>query len=245
MNETNNEKHSVALKEYYSKYLIEVRNLKASSVVHYFDALNNISRRLKAKNLIQTDIYEVMDLDYLVELREILFSDPDFVESDTRGNRMYSAGLNNYIRFAEGKHIIANKQQIIKLDIPIEPEKPVIIEQTVWKRSNILRTQVIQFANNQCELDNSHQSFVAEKDHKQYMEGHHALPMKLQDKFNKSLDIYANIVCLCPLCHKRIHYGLNAERKELISRIYDSRVERLTISGIYIEKKDYISMAMS
>ena len=206
MNETNNEKHSVALKEYYSKYLIEVRNLKASSVAHYFDALNIFSRRLKAKNLIQTDIYEVMDLDYLVELREILFSDPDFVESDTRGNRMYSAGLNNYIRFAEGKHIIANKQQIIKLDIPIEPEKPVIIEQTVWKRSNILRTQVIQFANNQCEHDNSHQSFVAEKDHKQYMEGHHALPMKLQDKPHSFSGIILSIIFSFPLQKKKSYF---------------------------------------
>lgn len=28
------------------------------------------------------------------------------------------------------------------------------------------------------------------------MEGHHALPMKYQDRFNHSLDIYSNVVCV-------------------------------------------------
>ena len=235
---------TLVLKEYYSKYLINVRCLKQSTVNHYYDALNNISRRLKDKKLIEENIYEVMDLDYLISLRDILYSDPLFIEADTRGNRMYSAGLNNYIRFAEGVGLISDADQVRKLDTPFEPEKPIVIEQTIWKRSNILRTQAIQFANNKCELDGTHVSFIAEKDHKPYMEGHHALPMKLQDKFNHSLDVYANIVCLCPLCHKRIHYGLKSERKELIGRIYDERFSRLIDSGIKIDKRDYIELAI-
>lgn len=244
MGNSSNSSRTSILKEYYSKYLLEVRNLKKSSVIHYYDALNNISRRLKDKKLISDDIYEVMDIDYLIELRDILYSDPVFVEADTRGNRMYSAGLNNYIRFAEGAGIISNKDQLCKLDTPFEPESPIVIEQTVWKRSNILRTQVIQFADNKCELDNTHESFIAEKDHKPYMEGHHGLPMKLQNKFDHSLDVYANIICLCPLCHRRIHYGLKDERRELISRIYDIRASRLITSGIQINRNDYILLAM-
>lgn len=236
---------SSVLKEYYSKYLIEVRKLKQSSVVHYYDALNNISRRLREKALIESDIYEVMDLDYLVELRDILYSDPVFIEADNRGNRMYSAGLNNYIRFASGEGIVSSEEQIRKMDTPYKPQNQIIIEHSVWKRSNILRSQAIQFADNKCEFDKTHTSFIAEKDHKPYMEGHHALPMKLQSKFDYSLDVYANIVCLCPLCHRRIHYGLKDERRVLISRIYDSRAERLLSSGIQIDKNDYILMAMS
>ena len=244
MDDSSTNQRIPVLKEYYSKYLIKVRCLKQSTVNHYYDALNNISRRLKEKNLIEENIYEVMDLDYLILLRDNLYSDPLFIEADTRGNRMYSAGLNNYIRFAEGVGLISDVDQIRKLDTPFEPEKPIVIEQTVWKRSNILRTQAIQFANNKCELDCTHLSFIAEKDHKPYMEGHHALPMKLQDRFDHSLDVYANIVCLCPLCHKRIHYGLKTERQELIGRIYDERAGRLFDSGIQIEKRDYIALAM-
>ena len=47
------------LKTYYSKYLTDVRGLSNSSVAHYLDALNNISRRLKDKGLVSNDIYEV------------------------------------------------------------------------------------------------------------------------------------------------------------------------------------------
>ena len=84
------------LKEYYARYLIDVRNLKMSSVRHYFDALNNISKRLKEKNLVKRDIYEIGDLRRLLEIREILFRDSEFIELNERGKRMYSAGLNNY-----------------------------------------------------------------------------------------------------------------------------------------------------
>lgn len=40
------------LKEYYVRYLTDVRNLSQSSVKHYVDALNNISRYLVSKNLV-------------------------------------------------------------------------------------------------------------------------------------------------------------------------------------------------
>ncbi len=39
------------LKTYYAKYLKDVRGLTDSSVNHYYDALNNISKRLKTKDL--------------------------------------------------------------------------------------------------------------------------------------------------------------------------------------------------
>ena len=232
------------LKEYYSRYLLEVRNLKKSSVDHYFDALKYISRRLKEKGIIAEDIYEVMDIDYLIALKENLNSDQSFLEVDARGHRMYSVGLNNYIRFAQGKDILTSGEQLRKMDTPIKPEKPNTVIQTVWKRSNILRTQVIEFADYKCELDSSHQSFIAEKDNRMYMEGHHAIPMKLQDKFDKSLDVYANIVCLCPICHRRIHYGLTKDRQEMISRLYFSRADRLDHSGLTISKDDFVKLAL-
>lgn len=45
------------LKEYYARYLQEIRGLSDSSVKHYFDALNNISRRLKDKGLCHRKIH--------------------------------------------------------------------------------------------------------------------------------------------------------------------------------------------
>ena len=46
------------LKEYYARYLIEIKGVKQSTVRHYYDALNNISSRLKEKGLIKENIYE-------------------------------------------------------------------------------------------------------------------------------------------------------------------------------------------
>ena len=110
--------HKSVLQEYYARYLKDVRNLSKSSVIHYQDALNNISRRLKEMGLVQQSIYEIADIDRLHMIREVLYSDPVFTAYNERGNRMYSAGLNNYCRFAAGEkfHEIQNKMTL--LDVP-------------------------------------------------------------------------------------------------------------------------------
>jgi 5-methylcytosine-specific restriction protein A len=230
------------LKEYYARYLIGVRNVKMSSVKHYFDALNNISRRLKEKNLVTTDIYEINDLNQLLQVREILYSDEDFIELNTRGNHMYSVGLNNYCKFATGEDFQKVQDKISMLDVPMDVTSSIESEHNTWRRSGIIRKQVIEFAGYSCEINNEHESFVAEKNKKPYMEGHHAIPMKLQSNFDKSLDVYANIICLCPICHRKIHYGLKADRRLLMLQIYDNRSERLEHSGIRLSKNEFVDM---
>ena len=75
------------LQEYYARYLTEIRGSSDSTVKHYIDALNNISRKLKAMEIVRTDIYEIMELEELAEAREKLFSDPDFIAQDARNAR--------------------------------------------------------------------------------------------------------------------------------------------------------------
>ncbi len=232
------------LKEYYARYLLNVRGLKQRSVDHYFDALNNISRRLKAMNLVENSIYEIADLERLSMVKEILYADPDFKELNNRGNRMYSVGLNNYYRFASGEGFEIAKEKIVVLDIPVSPAEAVVVSQEVWKRSGILRTQAIELAGYKCEMDIAHETFLAESNHKPYMEGHHAVPMRLQGTFHNSLDVYANIICLCPLCHRKIHYGMQDERRRMMCQIYEKRADRLVNSGILLSKNEFIEIAM-
>lgn len=71
------------------------------------------------------------------------------------------------------------------------------------------------------------------------MEGHHALLMKFQDRFSQSLDVYANIVCLCPICHRFLHYGMKSKSKNVFNKIYYDRSERLTASGIRVGREDF------
>lgn len=232
------------LKEYYARYLRDVRGLSESSVNHYFDALNNISRRLKEKGLIQQSIYEIADNDRLDTVREVLYADPEFIALNERGKRMYSAGLNNYCRFTKGEGFHEIRSAVSKLDVPVEPEAAVVIEQTVWRRSGILRTQAIEMAGYACEINSTHQTFVSGSTNKPYMEGHHAVPMNAQDHFKVSLDVYANIVCLCPICHRKIHYGILDDRVDMIRQIYDQRVSRLAKSGIEISRDDFVEVAL-
>lgn len=232
------------LKEYYSKYLSEIRGVKQSSVNHYLDALKHISRRMKEKGWIVEDIYEITDLDYLNNLRELLYQDPDFVALNDRGNHMYSVGLNHYCNFASGADLLNTKEQIAKLDVPIKSDEPIIIQQTVYRRSNILRIQALSIADYSCEIDQSHRSFIAENNKKPYMEGHHVIPMRLQNQFKNSLDVYANIICLCPLCHRKIHYGLIEERRNMSQKIYYDRAERLANSGIRLSSEEFTSIVI-
>ena len=237
------EDRATVLKEYFSRYLTDVRGLSMSSVKHYIDALNNISRRLVEKGLVQIDIYEIMDLEKLSGIQDILFSDPEFVELNTRGNHMYSAGLNNYFRFAEGTDF-NHVSHASKMDVPIKAKTSVKTEIKLYNRSDILRTHTLAFANFHCELNNNHESFIAEKTKKPYMEVHHIIPVKWQAQFEYSLDVYANLISLCPVCHRQIHHGLKFDRLKLTHQIFDEREERLVKSGIILSRDEFTELVM-
>lgn len=243
-----NTDRQLILQKYYSRYLVEIRNSSPSTVRHYLNALKKISEILKEMELLDTSIYEIMDLRELSEIRKALFADPVFVAKDSRGNRMYSAGFNNYYRFASGEGFTddmstESKNPIRLMDIPITAGKPYIMTHVEWSRSNILREQVLSIARHTCEIDRSHQSFIAEKTNNAYMEGHHAIPMKNQPQFKNSLDVYANIICLCPICHRRIHYGLKKDRVHMMSMLYESRADRLAKSGIRLSREEFVAYA--
>lgn len=244
-NSLEGDNRKAVLQKYYSRYLTKIRGASDSTVKHYIDALNNISRKLKKMELVEKDIYEIMDLKELARARQQLFADSEFIAQDARGRRMYSAGLNNYYRFASGEGFTDECDTgaingMSLMDIPIEVGQPQRVMRVEWSRSNILREQTLAFAGYSCEINRDHQSFIAEKTNKAYMEGHHVIPMSNQPKFNRSLDIYANIVCLCPICHRRIHYGVKADRVNMMQILYDMRGDRLANSGIRLSQAEFI-----
>lgn len=232
-----------ALKQYFEHYLCNVKNVKASAK-KYSGALNTISRFLKAKGVVKESIYELSTLNQLHEVNEILKLDDEFQALNNRGNHMYSAGLNNYIKFAEGHFFRGWENDSSVMDIILPPSEKEQVTTSRWIRSDIIRIQSIELAQNKCEIDNAHITFTARVDNKPYMEGHHAIPIHYQNEFAHSLDVYANIVCLCPNCHKFLHYGSNGERKRVLSNIYDMRKDRLMVSGIDVSRGDFIDLAI-
>lgn len=231
------------LKEYYKLYLLHVRGLKESTIRHYFNSIRTASRFLLEKNLIQHNIYEISDLQCLYRLRDILYADPEFIELDRRGNRMYSAGLNNYCHFAEGSGFL-NATAVTCLDVPVEPRPSVVRENMQWQRSNILRVQALAAAKYACEVDSVHKSFVARKNDKPYMEGHHLIPLLNQGRFEYSLDVYANIVCLCPVCHRMLHYGRKQDVEPILERFWIERCKRFKHSGLSLTEGQFMDLAL-
>ena len=237
-------KYSSVLQEYYARYLNDVRGVSKSTVHHYWDALKYISCWLKERNLVKKDIYEIDTVEQLEQMREILYADRNFIALNKRGNQMYSAGLNNYLRFANGEGFHEIKDRISFLDIPMVAGTYHTEESKKWKRSTILRNQAIEYAGYSCEMNHNHNSFIAARTNKMYMEAHHVLPLHLQKHFLHSLDVYANLICLCPICHRRIHYGLFEERKEMIDKIYEERIDRLAKSGLRLGKNEFEDMGL-
>ncbi len=231
------------LKEYYVRYLREIKGLKNSSVNHYVDAINFISKYLCELQVISYSLFCLNDVEALNKYRLMLKADEKFVQIDERGHRMYSAGLNNYYKFACGDFFEHDIQSIKALDIKLPPAERQTETVVKYTRDSIIKKQVLRYAKYKCEIDGSHSTFTAKSNNEPYMEGHHAIPMKEQGVFENSLDVYANVVCLCPICHRLMHYGIDSEKKLLIDKIYYDRSERLANSGIILSYDEFYQLS--
>lgn len=120
----------------------------------------------------------------------------------------------------------------------VKPEK-VVGDRASFRRNPEKAKKSIVLANYKCDLDKSHVSFIANIG-KPYMEAHHLIPLSTQDYFDNSLDVDANIVCLCPNCHRKLHYGANKTND--LRKLFSQRIENLKKSGIDISFEQLIEL---
>lgn len=246
--EGNLSEQKFSLQEYFSKYLTEIRGLKKASVNHYMEGLDStVSRYLAQHGLVQKSIFEIRTIEDLQEIKRILLKDKDFHDMDERGHRMYSAAFNRYMDFADGEWIKAyqnGSEELEKFDEPFPVKEYRLIDQEKRRaRSYIIKKQVEEASHYLCEFNHDHQTFIVNKTDHQYMEGHHAIPLFKQDSFQNSLDVYANVVCLCPICHRLLHYGRQSDKEVVLNKIYHDRGERLAKCGIYLSKSEFVKIA--
>ncbi len=110
-----------------------------------------------------------------------------------------------------------------------------IVDNTIYGRSVVEKMKALENAHYLCEFDDSHKTFLR-KNKTPYTEAHHLLP--IHD--SRSLDDASNIVSLCPICHKQIHYGI--ENEKIIRVLYDKRKDLLKRIGIDISVEDLIAI---
>lgn len=78
-----------------------------------------------------------------------------------------------------------------------------------------------------------HETFL-KPDGTMYMEVHHLIPLEQQCNFDNKLDTKANLVPVCPLCHRKLHHGRKVDIDEMLSVLYAKRHELLAQSGLSI-----------
>lgn len=103
-----------------------------------------------------------------------------------------------------------------------------------FPRDSKVASRALIQGNYLCAYDNSHFTFKANGSENMYVEAHHLIPIGESDKFNTSIDVEANIVPLCSVCHDCIHHGQNSEKTKIITKLYNERNGRLKKAGIVV-----------
>ena len=224
------------LVEYFKHYIKITRSVSDSTVKHYITAINTINTLLIKYKFPINDVFSVKTLSELDAVKTFLEQNEEFIKKDTVGNRMYSVAFNHFYRFSCDEHDFY-KTDIDKMDIKIPKLKT--IETVQYTRNQIITAHAIEAADYQCENHAEHKTFTSAATNKPFMEGHHLIPMKKQSEFVVSLDVYANIVCLCPICHRLLHYGITSEKEYLADKLFENRQTRLIHSGIDISRNEF------
>ena len=98
-----------------------------------------------------------------------------------------------------------------------------------------------------CVADSTHKTFMTNKG-VPYMEGHHLIPCTAHnaqyywENFGKNIDCVENIVCLCPTCHRRIHFGSEDEKSAIIKLLYSKQHKKLQEAGLNISVEEILNL---
>lgn len=230
--------------EYFKQYMKVTRNITDKSVRHYVTGINSINALLEKYNFPIKDVFTVSTFSDLDAIKAFLETNVEFLNKDSVGHNMYSAAFNHFYRFAYNDTDFF-RYGIDQMDIAVAKPEIKTNSVTQWTRNQIVVAHAMEGANYCCEHNASHNTFIARSSGKPYMEGHHLIPLKYQSKFNFGIDVYANVVCLCPVCHRLMHFGRDSERKYVADMLFDNRSARLSKSGIDIPQKEFIELVIT
>lgn len=111
------------------------------------------------------------------------------------------------------------------------------------KKNALVSRKAVSASGYKCTFDPAHHTFQTTKG-VQYVEGHHLIPCtptnseKYWKRFGKNIDCSANIVALCPTCHRRIHFASPEEREGIIRKLYEVQSGKLEAIGLKISLEE-------
>ncbi len=128
-------------------------------------------------------------------------------------------------------------------ELPKKRKKLILEQETeVYPRDEQEKKEALILANYKCELEEEHTTFITKYTNENYVEGHHLIPISQYDEFDNDVDVRANIISLCPTCHRKLHSGIKEEVDTLIEELHSQRDARLKKvgSGITLDELKFI-----
>ncbi len=110
-----------------------------------------------------------------------------------------------------------------------------------YRNPNVAASALRQ-AGFKCEINSEHQTFISSAKGKPYVEAHHLIPLGNQGRFKFSLDVAANIIALCPNCHRLLHHGKRVDKAREIATLFSQRQDRLLEKELNISETDLMKM---
>lgn len=86
-------------KDHFMNWMEKGTSLAPSTIKSYAGAINTVSKGLKKYNAINGNLYNVYNATEVETLILKYFSISEFIEKDSRGNKMYSNALKYYKRY--------------------------------------------------------------------------------------------------------------------------------------------------
>lgn len=130
------------------------------------------------------------------------------------------SNLNEEERQALKKYVVKQMRRTLKNVSQSPGHKIKEIRQI--DRDRDIREVCLMRAGYRCEIDSEHRSFNTVSG-KQYIESHHIIPLRYQNRFDFNLDIVENLIALCPNCHKAIHHGDYKIKQQILKQIHNVR----------------------
>lgn len=206
-----------------------------------------------------TEIENILTFKTLKEIEKVVTSEK-FKKYNQEENRFPNATFNCYIscvaHLNSEKENVADRQLNDNLEIITDKDNDNyhVIKSAQKRKDKEINGNIFTYPRSkyenfeakkrshwECDLNNNHFTFINKSDGNPYMEGHHLIPMSVQDYYEHTLDFADNIVCLCPNCHRKIHYAEDEQKKELLEVLFNKQKNKYSNFKININFKDLLT----
>ena len=211
-------------------------DISAQTILFSINRFKNVdpSNNMKCKNDEYSELWQIyIENDRINELKELY-------RCFKKGSYIYPIEIlldDSEIQMISKKKI----KNICDKDIPQErPREYASKGIEAYRRNREVVANALAAADYRCELNCSTELFIRKSSDITYTEAHHLVPLCFQDEFIYSLDVEANVVSLCPNCHRKIHYG--ADNESILKSLYEHRFKRLKKCNIEVSYEKLLLM---